>query len=66
MPETASSTRFVNVVEIAKLTGFCTRTVQDFYRSQGMPHIKAGRAVRFDPEKVTAWLESKYGQNCNQ
>ncbi len=29
---------------------------------QGMPHLKCGRLVRFDPEQVRAWFEARQQQ----
>lgn len=62
--KTATQKRFGDVNDVAKMSSLCTRTVQQMYREEGMPHLKVGRAVRFDLEKAATWLEKKYGQNC--
>ena len=56
--------RFVNVTVLSKQVGLCERTLQILYRKEGMPHVRIGRAVRFNIDKVSEWLESHYGQNA--
>lgn len=44
----------------ATRTGFSVRTLQAWRcRGDGPPYLKVGRAVRYDPRAVDAWLGSK-------
>jgi excisionase family DNA binding protein len=45
--------------ELAKILNTTTRTI---YRlcEQGLPYVKMGSALRFDPLKVGAWLEDHH------
>ncbi len=44
--------------EVAAMTGLCIETLAQ-WRSQkrGIPYLKLGRAVRYDPEDVQAYLQ---------
>ena len=44
--------------ELAHVFKIKPPTVQLWTR-QGMPHLRAGRLVRFNAQKVLAWLEHK-------
>lgn len=62
--QTATETRYVGCAELSRIIGLSQRTIQEYYRCEGLPHIRVGRAVRFRPDLVIAWLEKRYGQNC--
>lgn len=65
MPATMEQKRLVDVHALAEITGVSYRQLQEWYRKDNMPCIRAGkRLVRFDPDRVLAWIEKKYGQNC--
>lgn len=48
--------RLWTAAEIAEQTGEPLQTVYTLAREHGMPHIRFGRAIRFDPQAVSAWL----------
>ena len=43
--------------ELAEYLGLSTATVLDWWERGEMPGFKLGRAVRFRPSEVEAWLE---------
>ena len=56
-----SPTGFANLLtpeQVAALTGVCKETLAQ-WRSQkrGIPYLKVGRVVRYDPADVQAYLE---------
>ncbi len=52
------SKRFLTGEEVATMTGLSPETLAQ-WRSQkrGIPYLKIGRAVRYDPAEVQAYLE---------
>lgn len=44
--------------DISRFLGCCERQVY-ILRDQGMPTIRVGKKVRFDPERVKAWILSR-------
>ena len=50
--------KLLTPLEVAELTGLSTDTLAQ-WRSQrrGIPYLKIGRAVRYDPADVQAYLE---------
>lgn len=48
---------YITVEEAAKLTGFKIRTVYEHVRNNTWPHIKIGRAVRFNRTDLIAFIE---------
>jgi excisionase family DNA binding protein len=51
-------TKLLSVDEVASVTGLSVETLAQ-WRSQrrGIPYLKIGRAVRYDPTDVQAYLE---------
>jgi excisionase family DNA binding protein len=49
--------RLVGAAEIAVMTGWSKGYVYDLAKRGQIPHYRIGRSVRFDPEKVKAWLD---------
>ncbi|OGG03013.1 MAG: hypothetical protein A3F83_05490 [Candidatus Glassbacteria bacterium RIFCSPLOWO2_12_FULL_58_11] len=47
------------VENVAEYLGFGRQTVYNKIRTGELPFYKIGRAVRFDPDEVRAWRESK-------
>ena len=46
--------------DLAQLTGFSVHTIRRWrLLQQGPRYIKIGSSVRYRPEDVTAWLESR-------
>ncbi len=50
--------RIVGVKPVADLLGVKPTRVYDLAQRDLIPHIKLGSQVRFDLDKVEAWLES--------
>ena len=50
--------RIVSVKPIAELLDVKPSRVYDLAQQDLIPHIKLGRQVRFDLDKVEAWLEA--------
>ena len=44
--------------DVSRFLGCCERQVY-ILRDQGMPTIRVGKKVRFDPERVKAWVLSR-------
>jgi len=36
-----------------------SKTIYELVSSKKIPYIKIGRSVRFNPDKILSWLESK-------
>ncbi len=49
--------RLVNAATLADYLGVSTGTVLDWWEAGTLPGFKLGRAVRFRPSEVEAWLE---------
>ena len=49
----------LNIKEIAKVLGVSTATVNKWKKSEGFPHVKIGKSVRFREADVRAWLDTK-------
>ena len=51
------SERLVTARELAEVLGLSASTVLDMWERGELPGFKIGRAVRFRPSEVEAWLE---------
>ena len=51
----------VDARELAPMLSLSVWTVRRL-EDQGMPHIRVGRRVLFDPMRVKAWLEDRSGE----
>lgn len=51
------SDRLLNARELGELLGLSPSTVLDKFERNELPGFKIGRAVRFRPSEVEAWLE---------
>ena len=46
--------------QVAKIIGLSVSTLRlDRHKRRGIPYYKIGKAVRYDPEDVSSFLESK-------
>ena len=45
-----------NITDVARFLGCCKRHVQTL-RERGLPAIRIGRMVRFNPAQVKAWVQ---------
>ena len=48
--------RLWTAAEVAEQTGEPKQTIYTWSREYGMPCIRIGRSLRFDPAAVSAWL----------
>jgi len=52
--------RLLSEEEMARKLGKSVQTLQGWrWRRKGPPYIKIGAAVRYDPVKIDAWVESQ-------
>ena len=49
--------RLMTASELASLTGIPKSRVYFLTRCGQLPHVRLGRAVRYDPAAVRAWLD---------
>ena len=49
--------------EVAKLLGVCERTVDNLRKKQGLPFIKMGGTVLFDPVAIRQWVKDQAANN---
>ena len=53
-------TKFINEEEVAEIIGLSVQTLRNWRCQQrGPAYIKAGRAVRYDPEDICAFMQRK-------
>lgn len=48
--------RLMKVRELSGLTGIPRHRIYELARAGAIPHVRLGRAIRFDPEAVRTWL----------
>jgi len=46
----------VNAREASKAMGICERTLWHLTHRAGLPHVRIGRAVRYDPRDLSKWI----------
>jgi len=51
--------RYMNVEEVADYLGFSEDTIRSWIKTRKIPILKFDRAVRFDTDKIDAWLQEK-------
>jgi excisionase family DNA binding protein len=49
----------MNAREVAELLGLSPNTILDWWEQGQLPGFKLGRAVRFRPDEILAWIEDK-------
>lgn len=50
--------RLLTADEVARQTGLSKGRIYELAREEDMPHVRLGRAVRFDPVAVREWIAS--------
>ncbi len=50
---------FVRFSEAAVLTGLSENTLRRYTSQKIVPHVKVGRLVFFDPERLRKWISDK-------
>lgn len=51
--------KFLNADELAARLGISRNTIYWWVATRRIPHSKIGKLVRFNPDDVMSWLESK-------
>lgn len=52
--------RMMRESELAELIGCSIRTLQGWrWRGGGPPFVRVGRAIRYDPQAVGAWIDAQ-------
>ena len=57
MTSTAGSTNLVGVEDAAAILGIQVSTLYAWVEQERVPHIRLGRAVRFDPGSLSRWID---------
>jgi excisionase family DNA binding protein len=55
-PQNPELPRLLTAAELASVLGVPRWRLYELTRAGLLPHIRLGRAVRYDPERVNAWL----------
>jgi excisionase family DNA binding protein len=50
--------------ELSKELSLSIRYLQKCVQEQGLPCIRFGKAVRFDPEDIAEWITKKRGEHA--
>lgn len=66
MSEQTVETRAWRVDQVAAYCDLDRNTVYKLVRLGQIPHARAGRAVRFDPEAIEAWLRGEWKPEAAQ
>ncbi len=51
--------RYLTKKELAELLGFSEAYINILMKDEGLPHIKVGRAVRYQVGDVVSWLQKR-------
>lgn len=51
----------MTIPELAEICRVTESAVRQWVRLDRVPYLKAGGAVRFDPDEIHAWLRSREG-----
>ena len=65
MSQVFQKKRFLNVKEVADLLSIAEKTVRKYVWLKTIPYTKIGGHVRFDQEKILAWLEEREVQTLD-
>jgi excisionase family DNA binding protein len=68
MPDPVVVPKLLTMDELAERLGVTHRHVRRLVAERRVPFLKVGRFVRFDPAKISAWLDSNRvpGQRAEQ
>lgn len=56
----------VGLQELAQIVGLSPSQLRLGYRRAGMPHIRAGNRILFDPGDVIDWLKAGHARDLNR
>jgi excisionase family DNA binding protein len=45
--------------QTAKILNICDRKLWELTNSKQIPHVRFGKAIRYDPHDLQAWLDEK-------
>ena len=52
--------KYLSDKHVSEITGRAVQTLRnDRHQGKGIPYIKMGRSVRYDPEDVLAYMEAR-------
>ena len=52
--------QYVSEKEVAKMTGLAVQTLRNWrHKCRGFPYLKIGRAIRYDPDDIVTFMQSK-------
>jgi excisionase family DNA binding protein len=54
----------LSVEELAQLLRVPVTTLYDWRHRQGMPALKVGNRLRFDPMEVRRWIDARWGREA--
>jgi excisionase family DNA binding protein len=57
--------RLLSVAETAELLGISQSFLYKLAESESIPHIRLGRAIRFDIRQIDVWLEGIVSDEIN-
>ena len=49
---------YLDIAEVSHLTGFAVPTIYGYVHSRKIPFIRKGGRLRFDRERIEAWMEA--------
>jgi len=56
--DTSPPGRLLNIAEVAQALGVEVRHVRRLVHERRIPYIKWGHLLRFDPNDITAWIDT--------
>lgn len=62
----ADEKRLVSLSELAQMVGLSPSQLRLGYRRGGLPHIRVGNRLLFDPSEVVEWLKAGHGRDLNR
>lgn len=57
--KTITTKRFMNIHELSEFLGVCVNTIYSWGSQRKIPFVKVGRLLRFDRQKIEAWLSER-------
>lgn len=58
-PSKPVTPEYLTMRDVAKLLKVSERTVYSFIKRDGLPFVRLGSSVRFDPQDLPKWIESR-------
>jgi excisionase family DNA binding protein len=51
--------KLLDIIQLAEMLNIKKKTIYEWVRQRKIPYIKLGGLIRFDPEEIEKWVESK-------